>query len=60
MAGWDIDRAAEALLACEDARADRHPITDEWPELDIDTAYRVQDETLRRRLARGERLIGVP
>ncbi len=59
MAGWDIDRAAEALLACEDARADRHPITDEWPELDIDTAYRVQDETLRRRLARGERLIGV-
>ncbi|MBK6870440.1 MAG: 4-oxalocrotonate decarboxylase [Kineosporiaceae bacterium] len=57
--GWDIDRAATALLECEDNRHDRGPITDEWPELDYDTAYAVQDETLRRRLARGEKLIGV-
>ena len=49
--GWDIDRAATALLECEDNRHDRGPITDEWPELDYDTAYAVQDETLRRRLA---------
>lgn len=57
--GWDVARAAEVLLACEDARADRGPITAEWPELDIETAYAVQDETLRRRLERGETLIGV-
>jgi len=58
-AGWDVDRAAAALLACEDAGTDRTPVTDEWPELDPDTAYAVQDETLRRRLDRGEHLVGV-
>jgi 2-oxo-3-hexenedioate decarboxylase len=58
-AAWDVDRAATALLGCEDARTDREPITDQWPGLDLATAYQVQDETLRRRLARGERLVGV-
>jgi len=47
------------LLEAEESRTDRGPITDEWPELDLETAYAVQDETLRRRLDRGERLIGV-
>lgn len=59
MTTWDVDRAATALLACERDRTDRGPITDEWPELDVATAYQVQDETLRRRLARGEHLVGV-
>ena len=58
-ATWDIDTAAGALLGCEDARTDRGPITSEWPDLDQATAYRVQDETLRRRLSRGERLTGI-
>jgi 2-oxo-3-hexenedioate decarboxylase len=56
---WDVDRAATALLAREDERQDGPPITDEWPELDLDTAYRVQDETLCRRIERGETLVGV-
>lgn len=56
---WSVDRAATVLLAAEAARADREPITDEWPELDLATGYAVQDETLRRRLARGETLVGV-
>lgn len=56
---WDVDRAAEVLLACEDERTDRGPVTAEWPELDIETAYRVQTETLRRRQARGEQIVGV-
>lgn len=61
MTTWSIDRAATELLAAEDGRVDRGPITDEWPDLigDIATAYAIQDETLRRREARGERLIGV-
>jgi 2-oxo-3-hexenedioate decarboxylase len=59
MSSWTIERAAAALLECEDARVDRDPITDEWPELDVATAYAVQDETLRLRLARGEELVGV-
>lgn len=56
---WSIKRAAEELLAAEDGRFDREPITDEWPDLDVGTAYAVQDETLRRREARGEKLVGV-
>lgn len=59
MTAWTIDRAADELLAAEDARADRDPITDEWGDLDLATAYQIQDETLRRRLGRGEQLVGV-
>ncbi|GAA2778561.1 2-keto-4-pentenoate hydratase [Crossiella cryophila] len=58
-ATWTVDRAAEELLRREDTRTDGPPLTDSWPELDLDTAYRIQDETLRLRLARGETLIGV-
>jgi 2-oxo-3-hexenedioate decarboxylase len=57
--GWDVARAATELLGREDGRRDGGPITEHWPELDLDTAYAVQDETLRRRLDRGEKLIGV-
>lgn len=57
--GWSVDRAATALLRAEDERADRGPVTDEWPDLDLDTAYRVQDEVLRRKTARGRRVTGV-
>lgn len=56
---WNVDRAATTLLAAEDSRTGREPLTGEWPGLDLATAYSVQDETLRRRLDRGERLIGV-
>ena len=59
MSEWSVDRAASVLLAAEAAGTDRPPITDEWPGLDLATAYAVQDETLRRRQARGERLVGV-
>ncbi|MFI8461834.1 2-keto-4-pentenoate hydratase [Kitasatospora sp. NPDC085464] len=56
---WDTDRAAAVLLAAEDHRTDRAPITDDWPGLDLDTAYAVQGETLRRRLDRGEHIVGI-
>jgi len=59
MRGWDVDRAATVLLKAEADRKDRDPITDQWPDLDLATAYAVQDETLRRRLLRGERLAGL-
>lgn len=59
MTTWSVDTVATELLACEQERRDRTKFTDEWPELDVATGYRVQDETLRRRLARGERLIGI-
>jgi len=56
---WGIRRAAEVLLAAESDVRSRGPVTTEWPELDLETAYAVQDEALRMRLARGETLIGV-
>ena len=56
---WTVATAATALLDAEEARADREPLTDDWPGLDLATGYAVQDETLRRRLARGERLVGL-
>lgn len=59
MTAWDEDSVATELLACEAERRDRVKFTDDWPDLDVDTGYRIQDETLRRRLARGERLVGV-
>ena len=57
--GWNVDTVATELLACEAERRDRVKFTDEWPELDVETGYKIQDETLSRRLARGERVIGV-
>ncbi|MFI7702437.1 2-keto-4-pentenoate hydratase [Nonomuraea sp. NPDC049480] len=54
-----IEEAAQRLLAREDGQADGPPLTGRWATLDLETAYRIQDETLRLRLARGETLIGV-
>lgn len=56
---WGIRRGAEYLLARESNREAGGPVTEWWPELDLETAYAVQDEALRMRRARGETLIGV-
>jgi 2-oxo-3-hexenedioate decarboxylase len=59
MGAWDVDRAATVLLEAETGRHDLEAITDEWSDLDLTTAYAVQDEVLRRKVADGERVIGV-
>lgn len=56
---WNVEKGADVLQACENERVDREPITDEWPDLDLDTAYAIQDEVLRRKVAAGEKVIGV-
>ena len=56
---WDVGRAASELLQAEDTQTALDPISDSWADLDLHTAYCVQDETLRRRLERGEHLVGV-
>lgn len=56
---WNVDRAADVLLAAETDRTDREPVTDEWPGLDLATAYEVQDAILAKREAAGEKLVGV-
>lgn len=57
--GWDVDTVAAELLACEDERRDRTPFTDEWDQLDIGTAYKIQDRTLQLRIDRGEKIVGI-
>jgi 2-oxo-3-hexenedioate decarboxylase len=52
----NVREAAAALLGTV---SERSPLSDEWPGLDVDTAYAIQDEALRLRRARGETLIGL-
>ena len=59
MAKWDVESVAAELLACEAERREREPFTDDWPDLDLATGYQIQDLNLTKRLARGEKLIGV-
>ena len=56
---WTIDTAAQVLLDAETSRTDRHPITDEWPDLDLATAYQVQDKLIALKEAAGETVVGV-
>jgi 2-oxo-3-hexenedioate decarboxylase len=50
---------AEHLEACELQAHDTTKITDEHPAMDWDDAYAIQAEILRRKLARGSRLVGL-
>jgi 2-oxo-3-hexenedioate decarboxylase len=59
MNAWSVDRAATELLDAQDRQAARDPLTDEWPDLDLRTAYAIQDETLCRRVERGEHVAGI-
>ncbi|MEV0110504.1 fumarylacetoacetate hydrolase family protein [Nocardia sp. NPDC050799] len=56
---WNVETAAEVLLRAEQTRTDRHPITEDWPALDVETAYRVQDALIARKTAAGEKVVGV-
>lgn len=55
----NIEEAVSRLLGAEDAVRDIEPLSDSWPELDVATAYRIQDLTLKRRIERGEHLVGL-
>ena len=50
---------AEHLETCELQAHDTPKITDEYPGMDWDDAYAIQDEILRRKLSRGARLVGL-
>lgn len=59
MTDWSVDAAADVLLEAETKRTDRGRITDEWPELDLATAYQVQSALIERKVAEGETVVGV-
>lgn len=54
-----IARLAEHLETCELQARDTPKITDEYPGMDWDDAYAIQDAILARKLARGARVVGL-
>ncbi|MGW5666645.1 2-keto-4-pentenoate hydratase [Micromonospora sp. NPDC003776] len=59
MRQWTVDRVVDELSAAEAQCRDRGPITDEYPEFDLDAAYLAQDRLIERKVASGETIIGV-
>jgi 2-oxo-3-hexenedioate decarboxylase len=54
-----IVRLAQHLEDCELEAHDTTKITDDYPDMDWDDAYAIQDEIRRRKLARGGRIVGL-
>ncbi|MFI0404747.1 2-keto-4-pentenoate hydratase [Actinomadura sp. 3N508] len=59
MTEWTIDAAVGELLRRERGREDGGRITEGWPELDLGTAYRIQDALLDRKVRDGQSVVGV-
>jgi 2-oxo-3-hexenedioate decarboxylase len=53
-----IDRLAEHLENCELEAHDTLKITNDYPDMDWDDAYAIQDQIRRRKTARGARIVG--
>lgn len=57
---WTPERAVSVLLDAESRVTECGSLAAEWPELDLATAYTIQDEALCRRLEdNGEEIVGV-
>ena len=54
-----IERLAEHLEGCQLQVRDTPKITDEYPDMDWDDAYAIQDAILARKLSRGARVVGL-
>ncbi|MDI3489271.1 MAG: 2-oxo-3-hexenedioate decarboxylase [Thauera sp.] len=54
-----IEQLAIHLETCELEAKDTPKITDDHPDMDWDDAYAIQDEIKRRKIARGNRVIGL-
>lgn len=54
-----IARLAAHLESCELDAKDTLKITDEYPDMDWDDAYAIQDEIRQRKIARGSKIIGL-
>jgi 2-oxo-3-hexenedioate decarboxylase len=54
-----IAKLAEHLENCELGARDTTKITDDYPDMDWDDAYAIQDEIRRRKIARGHKIVGL-
>ncbi|TDD80455.1 4-oxalocrotonate decarboxylase [Actinomadura darangshiensis] len=59
MADRTIETAVAELLRRERDREDGGKVTERWPDLDLGTAYRIQDAVLDRKVRDGETVVGV-
>ncbi|GAA4320825.1 2-keto-4-pentenoate hydratase [Actinomadura luteofluorescens] len=59
MSEWTIDTTVGELLRREHGREDGARITEGWPDLDLGTAYRIQDALLARKASAGQTVVGV-
>lgn len=55
----DEDKVAAILLQRESTRQDGPKITDEFPDMDVTAAYRVQQKLISAKIDAGERVVGV-
>jgi len=55
----DIEQLAAHLETCELEAKDTPKITDTYPDMDWDDAYAIQDAIKRRKIARGNRMVGL-
>ncbi len=53
-----IHRYGDELFECLRAGRTTTPLTERWPDIGVDDAYRISLHMLERRLSEGERLIG--
>jgi 2-oxo-3-hexenedioate decarboxylase len=54
-----IAKLAEHLENCELEARDTTKITDDYPDMDWDDAYAIQDEIRNRKIARGHKIVGL-
>ena len=54
-----IEKLAEYLENCELNAEDTPKITDEYPDMDFEDAYAIQDAIRARKIARGHRIVGL-
>ncbi|MGI5219426.1 2-keto-4-pentenoate hydratase [Nocardia sp. CA-290969] len=54
-----IDAIADQMLQAELTGSARGPLTDDYPAMDTELAYQIQDEALSQRIERGETVVGV-
>ncbi|MYS82122.1 2-keto-4-pentenoate hydratase [Embleya scabrispora] len=59
MAHWTEQSIADELYQAEAERRDRRPFTDDWPSLDVETAYRTQARLIQKKTATGQTVTGV-
>ncbi len=55
----DASRIARELAAAERERRHRHPFTDEFPDLDLDTAHAAQWAGIEAKLEAGAEIAGL-